>query len=220
MSLENSVNEGQRSITARKSVMYPRIQDVSRIVNRLPDPHRIRRMGTICSVADIHEKQAEREARAERLRQAVEAAGYISKDGKISPTAAAQANGWKVPAFKHHCSGRNGYSPEDARKYAAGKGFKKAKVTANWLLNAEGDPPTPYDHMPHPINVSSANPGQVRKRAVIKPRVANGVDLTNMDNAIKRLIETYGWAYVFDAVVSFQPETAEVFPPARSKATS
>lgn len=69
----------------------------------------------------------EQKKQAERLLEAVKAAGY---DG---PTEAARDNNWPVSTFLSHANGNRAISIDQARKYAKG-----LKVSLAWLVVNEG----------------------------------------------------------------------------------
>ncbi|TPW29695.1 LexA family transcriptional regulator [Martelella alba] len=89
-------------------------------------------IGTICTMKSRQE-QIEREARAERLKEARRMAGF----GGV--TSAAAQFGWNENNYKAHESGRNGFTVTDGRKYA-----RAFKVSFHWLYLGEGSP-TPSD---------------------------------------------------------------------------
>ena len=75
-------------------------------------------------------EQFEKDARADRLKQARKAAGYSSAEK------AAKRFLWNVNSYKAHESGRNGFGISDAKRYAHAFG-----VTTAWLQTGEGDAP-------------------------------------------------------------------------------
>lgn len=64
--------------------------------------------------------------KAERLRQARQAAGYGTAQEAI------EAFGWSAAAYRHHENGTRGFGPDAAKKY--GRAFK---VRPGWLLGLE-----------------------------------------------------------------------------------
>lgn len=93
--------------------------DVSiRPVSHSVNTHRIATERIVVDMSD-HSK-------ADRLRQARQDAGYSSA------AEAAQAFGWKEPAYRHHENGTRGYGPDAARRY--GRAFK---VKPAWLLGID-----------------------------------------------------------------------------------
>jgi transcriptional regulator with XRE-family HTH domain len=86
-------------------------------------------LGMIRNMLKLNE-QNEKEARADRLKQARKAAGYSSAEK------AAQRFGWNVNTYKAHESGRNGLGLSDAKRYAYAFG-----VTTAWLQTGEGEQP-------------------------------------------------------------------------------
>ena len=75
-------------------------------------------------------EQIEKEARAERLKQARRAAGYTSAEK------AAKRFLWNVNSYKAHESGRNGFGISDAKRYSHAFG-----VSTAWLQTGEGNAP-------------------------------------------------------------------------------
>jgi len=75
-------------------------------------------------------EQHEKDARAERLKQARKAAGFTSGEK------AAKRFNWNVNSYKAHESGRNGFGISDAKRYAHAFG-----VSTAWLQTGEGEEP-------------------------------------------------------------------------------
>lgn len=86
-------------------------------------------------------EQHERERRAERLKQAREAAN-LGGYRKL-----AQRFGWNENTYKAHEQGKSGFGVSDARKYA-----KALKVSFSWLFLGVGLPHD-TDDTPEPVSV-------------------------------------------------------------------
>lgn len=79
-------------------------------------------------------EKAEREQRAERLKQARRAAGFRGATG------VAQAiSGLNIDTYKAHEQGRNGFGLTDAKRYA-----RAFRVSLQWLNFGLGSPDDPY----------------------------------------------------------------------------
>lgn len=90
----------------------------------------------------VDETRSKKEA-ARRLKQARKGAGFEKA------TEAAEKFGWSYGTYKKHENGSNGYSKDDATKYA-----RAYKVSVDWLLTGKGDPKQPPAQIPRvPIRV-------------------------------------------------------------------
>ena len=89
------------------------------------DTHRIGNVNTL-GIAARHIVGRMTVSIAERLREARLRAGYETAQ------AAADAFGWKIPAYRHHENGTRAFDKEAARRYA-----RAFKVSASWLLGID-----------------------------------------------------------------------------------